>query len=915
MVSSSKSQGIFPQKRVNKLFYFILSFFIPFAVMTLAIIALHITPFGNHNLAITDARYYLNSEMFFSRLLKGQENILYSFNNGIGGNEWSQFAWGGFSIGGLLSFFATLETIPGIFTWICVINLAICGFTMYCLLTCVNGHKISNLIFSTSYALIGFNVVNCYQIGFVLGPELLPLVILGLFMLFKEKSPIVYIFSLAFCAFFYFYFAFHLCVVSFIYCVGYLYVNSGILRGKTKGFFLRWLISSIIGGLLAAPMWLPALKAYSGGGRLNQMGLFQYSFNENMPFIQIFSKLFSGANSTSELVSGLPNIFCGILVLALVILYFINKNIVTRKKRTTAIILGFYLLTFYLHALTLIMHGGTHTNWFPYRYSYVFSFLMICIAVEEFEHLSELTVNDVKKCGVILLIATLIVFSTSYEFITGGMVVLDFVLLFFMWIGFWFYKTRPDKTPLRTLSLLLLILVCINLYENFIVSTANVKEWELDLDNYYNNIMVSGALVDALNTSEDGFFRMEKDESESGSVGVDPLLYNYNGVSRSGPGERKFIHKGLCKIGINWFDMRHWYSKGIPAATDSLLGLKYLISKKDLVTEKGYEKKIDFNGYSIYLNPYSLSASILCDNNTQSIELGEDVFENLNSIWKGMTGENCDIFTEQKDVTYSLFNDYSNQSITSSELHERFTKVSISQLEDDLLTEKSVTESTSNNSEEEEETQTDSYIKYTFIAEQDGPIYVFDTSIPDSSKGLAEPAIRYVGTFQKGDVVEGRFPLTAGIGSGELMRGYCVNQVFAYADNDLLADYASKLIESDITFNVIHENELTGTFTAEKDQCILFTIPWDEGWTCYIDGQEVPIDKTWDIFMSISVPEGEHTYEMKFFPAWMNYGLYISVGALISIFVYMLIWKTSSYSGQSGATAEESRDESETDVE
>ena len=893
MDTSSKQTVLLYKKRSIKMVYVLLSFFIPFLVMTLALIALHITPFGDHNLAITDAKYYLNGEMFFSRLLKGQENILYSFNNGLGGNEWSQFAWSGINIGGLLSLVATLETIPSIFTWICVINLSICGLTMYCLLAYINGYKLSNLVFSTSYALIGFNVVNCYQIGFVLGPELLPLVILGLLLLFRGKTPLVYIFSLAFCAFFDFYFAFHLCVISFIYFAGYLYIHNELLKGKKKGFFLRWFVSSVIGGLLAAPMWLPALKAYSGGGRLNQTGLLEYSFKENMPFIQIFSKLFSGANSTSELVSGLPNIFCGILVLALVVLFFINNEIDIRRKRAAGVILGFYLLTFYLQAFTLIMHGGTHTNWFPYRYSYVFSFLMICLAVEEFDHISELTIKDAKKCGVILLIAALIVFSTSYEFITGGMVVLDFVLLFLMWLGFWFYKTKPDKAPLRTFSLLLLILVCINLYANFIVSTGNVRDWELDLDEYNKNIMVSGALVDALNTAEDEFFRMEKDESESGSVGVDPLLYNYNGVSHSGPGVREFIHKGLCKLGINRFDMRHWYSKGVSAATDSLLGLKYLISKKDLTTEKGYEQKVDLSGYKIYVNPNALSVSILCDSNIQSVELGENVFENLNTIWKRMTGEKLDVFTEQKDVTYSLFNDYSNQSITSSELRESISLVaSISQVEAVSLNDSSETDTSSNRGsveDNEEEPMTSSYISYTFIAEQDGPIYTFDTSIPESAQGLTTPAIRYVGTYKKGDAVEGKFPITASIGSGELMRGYCANQVFAYANNELLSEYASKLKNMNISFNVVHENDLTGQFVAEKDQRILFTMPWDEGWTCYIDGQEAPIDKTWDLFMSVTVPEGEHTYRMKFFPAWLNYGLYISALAFIGLILFMII--------------------------
>lgn len=872
--------------RSHRALYLVLSFLIPTIIIILALIALHIVPFGDkHSLAITDAKFYLNGEMWFSRLMKGQENILYSFNNGLGGNEWSVFAWGGFSFGNLLSVFATLETIPSVFTWICVVNMAICGFTMYILLAYMNGHKASNLIFSTSYALIGFNVVNCYQTGFVLGPELLPLVVLGLVLLFRGKSPLLYILSFGFCTFFNFYFAFHLGIVSLIFFIGYLCVNKEQLIGKRMRLFWKWLVSSVIGGLLAAPMWLPTLKAYSGGGRLNQTGLSEFTFNENMPFIQMFSKLFSGANSTDELVTGMPNIFCGILILALVILYFINKRIDIKKKRAAGIILGIYLLSFYIQTFTLVMHGGTHTNWFPYRYSYVFSFLMICLAVEEFRYIQELTFQEIKKCGIVLLIAAVIVFGTSYEFISGGMVVLDFVLLLLMLLGFWFYKTRPDKAPLRTFSMLLMILVSINLYANFIVSTKNVQEWELDLKQYNENIMVSGAMVDALNNVEEGFFRMEKDFSESSSVGVDPILYDYHGVSHSGPAERMFIHQGLNKLGINWYDMRHWYSEGVPAATDSLLGLKYLISERDLTEEKGYEKRIEMGDDKLFSVPYALRVSVLANADIDKIELGINAFENLNNVWKGMTGEDNNVFTEEEDITFTLFNDYSNQSVTSKELKESMISASNSQQSQSEDSKESVSGEAETDPEDSA-----SYIRYDFTAKQDGPVYIFDTSIPDSVQGLAGPSIKCAGTYRAGDLVEGKIPLTANIGSGDLLRGYCANLVFAYADNHVLSACAEKLNSRDITFDVVHENDLTGTFTAGAGQRILFTLPWDEGWTCYIDGQPVPIEKTWDLFMSVDAPAGSHTYEMKFFPAWLNYGLILCAVAFVGLVVLMIIW-------------------------
>ena len=852
----------FSLSRRNKAALLVLfSFLLPFVVMVLGLLAMHVVPFGKHNLAITDGQYYLNGLLQLCRTLRGEYGLLYSLNNGLGSNEWSQLAWGGFNPVLLLALFADIDTIPAWFTWISLTNMACCGLTMYILLAGVRGHRLDNLIFSTSYAMIGFNVVNCYQTLFFIGPQLLPLMVLGLIWIFRGRTPLLYILSLAFCCFCNFYFGFMLCVVSVVLFLARLYTGGEAYRGKRKALFLTWAVSSLAAGLLAAPMWLPALKAYSGGGRLEQTVLAEYTFRENMPFIQMFSKLFSGANSTSELIRGMPNIFCGILSVFLTILYLMNRTVPRRRKRAAAVVLVFYLLTFYIPAFTLLMHGGTHTNWFPYRYSYVFSFFLVALAAEEFIHLDSLTMSDLRRAGSVLLIAALLVFSVSYEFITGGAVLLDLLLLALMGLGFWFYKTRPDKAPRRTFSLLLILLVCGNLYANYLISINSMRIWELDLEEYRENTFEYSALIEGIKSSKDTFFRMEKDVSESGSVGADPALYGYSGVSHSGPTERMFVHKGLSKLGINWFDMRHWYEEGVPAATDSLLGLEYLIADRDLAAEKGYEKRISGMKQSIYQSHTALSLAILADGSCTEPELGNNAFENLNAVWRAMTGESRDLFIPQEEVTFTLHTDVSSKPVTSTELRESMSRTA----------------------DEEESAQAESsvYIAYTFTAERDGPIYLFDTSIPDSVNGLSAPSIKLCGVYAAGDTVEGVIPINASAATESIMRGYCANLAYAYADLQVLQQYAELLNSRPITVSVEKDTLIRAAFTAAAGQRILFTIPWDEGWTCRIDGEIVPIEKTWDLFMSVSVPEGAHELELRFFPAWLNYGLYLCAAAVL----------------------------------
>ncbi|MBQ7474626.1 MAG: YfhO family protein [Clostridia bacterium] len=856
-------------KKTKRALLVLLSFAVPFIVMALGLVALRVVPFGSHNLAVSDGKYYINGLSFIKNIFLNKDGILYSFKNGLGGNEWSNFSWGGFNPVLLLLLFAKPETMPTWFTWISVVNMAVCGLTMYIFLARVKGPRLSHIVFSTSYAMMGFSVANCFQTGFFIGPQTLPLVALGLYLIFRGKSPVLYVISLGFTIFFNFYFGLMLCVFSVIIFLTHLYVNGALLKGRRLHLFLKWGGASVIAGLLAAPMWLPALKAFTGGGRMDQTTLTEYIFAEKSSFVSIFSKLFSGSVTHSEMINGLPNIFCGILTVALVVLFFMNRSVGAKKKRAAGVVLAFYLLTFFIPAFTILMHGGTHTNWFPYRYSFVFSFFLIALAAEEFGYIDSLTAKDLKKCGAVILVSTIVVFSTKYEFVTGGAVVLDLFLLLLMALGFRFYKKRPDKAPLRTFSMLLIILVSINLYANYALSISNMQkdEWELNLEEYDKNLLVNGALTDAVKMADGTFFRMEKDISESASVGADPYLYGYRGVSHSGPAERAFIHKGLSRLGINWYDMRHWYEGGIPAATDALLGLKYIIAERDLGEEKGYDDLIKIENTTLYKNENALQVAILSDGAAYGAEPGSDPFLNLNEVFKKMSGSDRDVFFPEEDVTFSLRNGATGRSYTAAELKE-------------------IT-SASESGEEKQGTAAAAYIEYSFTAKRDGSVYFFDTSIPDSPNGLSSPSGKYVGTYKKGDTATGKIDLPATYSTDDFLRGYCVNLSFAYADDDALSELTGLLNEREMTVDVSDsDTRLYGSFKAGEDQRIIFTVPWDEGWTCRIDGEVVPIDKTWDVFMSVAVPSGEHTYEMTFCPAWMNYGLIAAGAALLSSAVW-----------------------------
>ena len=483
--------------RQHPALYILLSFFIPFLILLVALAGLHVTPFGDKTLFIADANgLYINYVSYVGRMVKGLEGFTYSFEKGLGGNMMPHMG-----ITMLNPFFALFALFPirdyaTAYTIVSVLNFCSCGVTMYLLLADFYGHKRSNLIFSTTYALNGFLVANVFQVIFFTAVHVFPLVVLGLRKILRGKSPVLYIFALAYALVTSYYMGFMICVASVLLFALYLWLNKEQLTGQIRTRFFRYALASLCGGLLAAAVWLPSLLGISGG-RLDQTKITDFSFIEKFPLLEAGAKLFTGANNTDELKNGHPNVYIGILPLALVVLFFLNKEIDRRRKTTAGLALGFYLLSFYIVAFDMLMHGGTTTNWFNFRYSYIFCFLLLLIAAEEWQYLDNISLADCKKCGVILLLATLLIFSKRYAFVIGGEVVLDFAFLLLMFGAFYMHRQDSEKNPMHVLEILVIIIVSVQLMLNYLISTNNLlkENWAQTVTNFQETVEMVDPLV------------------------------------------------------------------------------------------------------------------------------------------------------------------------------------------------------------------------------------------------------------------------------------------------------------------------------------------------------------------------------------------------------------------------------------
>ena len=179
-------------------------------------------------------------------------------------------------------------------------------------------------------------------------------------------------------------------------------------------------------------------------------------------------------------------------------------------------------------------------------------------------------------------------------------------------------------------------------------------------------------------------------------------------------------------------------------------------------------------------------------------------------------------------------------------------------------------------------------IEFSFKAKQDGPVYVYHGAALNKSNGSTESVVRYLGYYHKGDIVTGYLPVTSDYVNKVTFEEYAGRFRAAYADLEALQNMSEVVASRPSTLEKIKDSHLKGNVSIEKGQELLFTVPWDEGWSCYVDGKEVELTKVLGIFMAAEIEPGEHIYEMFYTPDGMNVGLKISLGAMIVLILYLV---------------------------
>ena len=98
----------------------------------------------------------------------------------------------------------------------------------------------------------------------------------------------------------------------------------------------------------------------------------------------------------------------------------------------------------------------------------------------------------------------------------------------------------------------------------------------------------------------------------------------------------------------------------------------------------------------------------------------------------------------------------------------------------------------------------------------------------------------------------------------------------ATLDEELLRQFQTEIERRGIILTSLGTDKVEGKVTADGSGSVIFSIPYDSGWTAYIDGAETRSFVANGALLGIRSPEGEHTFELRYVPTGLSVCAWVS---------------------------------------
>ncbi len=479
------------------------------------------------------------------------------------------------------------------------------------------------------YAFCAFCIVYNQNIIWMDVVWLLPLVLAALDDLMHQDHHWGFTVLVFLCILLNFYIAWPVCLFSILYFLC-LWPSRG--QGRFGRCFAAFAASGVLAAGLSFFFLLPVLLEVQE----SKGGLFDFTFSLTPQFnlLQLPYRLFFGNFFWNDVTNGLPNIYCGVVLVPLALLYFCG-NAPRREKLGFAALLAALAGSFWVKGVDQIWHGMKQPVWFPYRYSFLFSAVVILLAARV------LTAGPQRRRAWGLAAGLTLVWLAGYPLAAGaelfsktkliaavGLCTLSLILA-------WLLIEKP-ALPVNKRRLLCgtaALLTAADLGANTVLALRKFEQFDLaDFTAFYDN---AAAAVATAKAETDGDCRIEKNFLHTLN---DPFLLGYWGISHYSSTKASTAKELLEQLGYVGYSTYGWGSTGV---ADSLLGIRWLYSDGSRPVA-GHWQPVDCDSaYTLYKNDAAFPLAYLARQDALSVDvdaLTDNTFTMQNAMLQSLTG-------------------------------------------------------------------------------------------------------------------------------------------------------------------------------------------------------------------------------------------------------------------------------------
>lgn len=845
-------------------FYPVMSGLLSASAMCVAYSFLGMWPFGEKSAMMVDMHHQyapLLAELRYDILHGG--NPLYTFEVGLGANYLSLFGYylaSPFNV--FLLLFPERLLAQGIL-FITLLKNALSGALFALCVQQIFGKRGLHIpIVSVMYSLMMYLIAYSWNLMWLDVVMIMPLVVYGFERLMHTGKFLTYVLSLAYALYANYYIGFMLCIFLVLYYLAYCVRSRR--TGKQLGVsFARFAGFSVLSAGLVAVLLIPvyfALQNTSAAGA---------DLPDITNTLDIFELLGRHLADTSPTVraGNLPNIYCGVLTAVCVPLFAVNKGIKPRRRAAYMALWLVVFFSFLVNWTDLAWHGLHSPNDLPYRFSFVYSFLLLLMACETLINLKHIETRHVflTFAGAVAYLMLEEHFGDeAYGFST---VYINLAILAVYTVVLVLSSRKLLRQRVAYAVLLLAVTAEMALGGGNTFIKLNANEYFTRHSDYVDNETteaIRAAIGQAQKLGDieaDGdFYRLEFLPRRTC---VDTALFHYRGLTSFSSSNYYDTTRLLGGLGYAINGVNSHLYKSFQPFTDSLLGIRYVILGKDQTVPASLKfvktVTVGVTSYSIYENPDALGIGYLVDEDIKDYDYTRyDPFYSQNDLFSSLTGSYASLFSmypiESSDPsvgittgTQSGFRIYTDESNGTAYFSATITESAPIFLYADCSAANSLTVKLGNQSW---------------------------TVTPH------EPYIINAGLVEAGTVAE----LTVVSETG------CSGNFYvAKLNTDTYSAGMATLAADQLVIDKLGDSHLSGTVTASRDGVLMTSIPYDSGWSVTVDGAEVEVFSVADGFLGVDLTTGTHTVTLTYRPKGLLVGMIVSTVSLIALVVLLIV--------------------------